>query len=278
MAAQPEAAVHGYRHGPQQLHLSYAVRGANSLIETMYSRNLMVPVFTAGGNPNFDNLFANMPKITVEKKKLLQGSTPQKLNPRSVAVREDFLKRLKYLWEPQWAQNDIAAQGDRYDEFIRVSFYVAIILLHEFAHVVVRQAVIESPPNLRQAMKDYELKDHTGDAGTFIEQQLLSGRVIGMYKVQTTRLNDVSVPRLTVVCGIAALDIQRIEQQEMLQVVRDAVVPIQFTFAQFNPAPEEEHIAFHADEDEPQPAPLYVPAEGEVPEKVTCTNYDRPQQ
>jgi hypothetical protein len=198
----------------------------------------MVPVFEAGGNPDFDNLFESMPKITVEKRKLSQGSTPEKINPKSVAV----------------------------------------ILLYEFAHVVVRQECTESPPNLRPVMQDYELTKHIGDAGTLVEQQLLSGRVIGMYKIRDTRLNDVSVPRFTAICGIGPFDIRQIDDQEMLQVVRDEVVPNQFTFTKFHPAPGEEPVAFHVDEDEPIPGPSYVPAEGEIPIKLTCPFYDRPQQ
>jgi hypothetical protein len=117
----------GYSTPTDHPYLELAVRGANNIIRKSLQDPESVDAFymlmRAGNIKNLNDVWSNMPNIVTHQEKGSdtdkQAFTVKTRKPKEVSIREDYIERLGILKKDS-------------DEFIRLSAFISVLLVHEF--------------------------------------------------------------------------------------------------------------------------------------------------
>jgi hypothetical protein len=254
----------GFKLVPGHPELDSSIKLANALIESAYSKNALTSILKEGGNLAFEQVFCKMPKILFHEKTSMQAYTPKKANPRSIYIYQKFQKRLKYIFNiPKLAT-----------EFRTLSMFLAIVIFHEFAHVLICWKKKQYSPN---SMKSgYVTSDGQvcpGDAGYFLERLYFS-EVVELIERKSVHINDLNQPKYVCICIFRIRYLLEFDENEIMAAVENQTIPDQFAFEKIHHMQEDEQ-SVHRGEDEKQdnilePNKPYILKEGESVMKRFC--------
>jgi hypothetical protein len=207
--------------------LELAIQGANYLV-LWINANLaakMQELLDAGGQLKFEQVWRNMPQISIHSPDdPYDGDkiafTQRKDGRLHVSLRGDFVTRLQAL-----SVVDLNAC----DEFVHLSAYVAFILLHEFAHVVIRwKSNARSPSHLCHTWVDQNGVKNDGDSGFWLESAVLgSTKVVGLVKkTGWVDLDDVSETMYLRFCIVDDNCLSSVDTQQLLDFLTERRVSL----------------------------------------------------